>query len=721
MALLFADSFDAYNQSPASSPHSSFGQKWLFEGDFMSPWGFEDGFDGGIAFRNTSTIGWHMQTRGFGSQTTLIVGAHIYWVEDGGGSRIFEFTDRAVGTSTDRLRLSWDGASGRLGFFGSSGRIGDAGDIELQSETWYFIEAKVVFHSSSGSLEARINGATDILQESIDTTVGGASSANRIRLRTNTALRRWDNFYVLNGSGDELNDFLGPIKIENYRPIADDTKEWTPSTGSDHYAMVNEAPPDGDTSYVEATANNQTDLYKIATPPSGGSILGAQINSHMSGNGDQFRHIVENGDPFLGPPRTGVSAYQCYSDIIEGAHEWTPADVTDLAFGYESQSGTPRITRLDVDILRSLTDIQLDEFVTSTLVLDQSAVAEANIIDVVAGTELELDQDVDFEPFAQSILELLQATDLNLIVTSLGLSPINLGQLAIGGGEFNRDLLSELNITDAAEIVRLASSGIDLSQVSDGFLVRLGESIIELAQEAHLIDAAFSQIQLTQIARLVDQALSRIQLQQLATFVPMTPVRRGRSRLALSQLASVEKDLNLFVDSTLNLSQSVATVGERVPCVWPGVPEPHNESFTKGVMLQGVGNLTIGRSMNLGDISRFAADRILRESRGGSLRVFADPIWPRVQTLLFTVSGVKRGDAQQFLTFVENNLGRLILLTTHEGFQWEGFITNPDEAVIEDSDNQFTISVEFEGELSLFTPLFHIFSNHGLYLGGEIV
>ena len=38
------------------------------------------------------------------------------------------------------------------------------------------------------------------------------------------------------------------------------------------------------------------------------------------------------------------------------------------------------------------------------------------------------------------------------------------------------------------------------------------------------------------------------------------------------------------------------------------------------------------RAPNLGNKDRLSFNRVLRETRGGTLVVFADPIWPKVQT-----------------------------------------------------------------------------------------
>jgi hypothetical protein len=103
------------------------------------------------------------------------------------------------------------------------------------------------------------------------------------------------------------------------------------------------------------------------------------------------------------------------------------------------------------------------------------------------------------------------------------------------------------------------------------------------------------------------------------------------------------------------------------------------------------------------DRHRISSVRINRESRGGNLDVFVDPLWPQIETLQFTVVAVRAGKngCPDMITEIEdfmfNNLGQEIILHDWEGTDWEGIILNPDEPATEDEDGYWTISVEFEG------------------------
>ena len=73
------------------------------------------------------------------------------------------------------------------------------------------------------------------------------------------------------------------------------------------------------------------------------------------------------------------------------------------------------------------------------------------------------------------------------------------------------------------------------------------------------------------------------------------------------------------------------------------------------------------RAPNLGNKDRLSFNRIVRETRGGTLIVFADPIWPKLETLVLSFSGLSSTQSQQLLAFLETHLGEEIGLLDWEG------------------------------------------------------
>ena len=111
------------------------------------------------------------------------------------------------------------------------------------------------------------------------------------------------------------------------------------------------------------------------------------------------------------------------------------------------------------------------------------------------------------------------------------------------------------------------------------------------------------------------------------------------------------------------------------------------------------------RAPELDNRDRNAYTRVQGETRGGKLRVYADPIWPKVRTLAVTIVGLLETEIDNLQTFLQNTLGQEIGLTDWEGRLWVGTITTPDEVATQDGKGQWTVSFQFEGEiLDVYQP-----------------
>jgi hypothetical protein len=195
--------------------------------------------------------------------------------------------------------------------------------------------------------------------------------------------------------------------------------------------------------------------------------------------------------------------------------------------------------------------------------------------------------------------------------------------------------------------------------------------------------------------------------------------------LAENELDSLDVEADFIITRTkaatsdLVLTQSVAFVLERdnTRCTYspfvgdtsdPNAPNPPPATYTAAGVTAGfrlqypsTGMVTdelLLRTPNLGNQDRLAMTRINRETRGGTLIVFADPIWPKVQTLLVSFSGLSNTQAQGLLTFMDTYLGQEIRLIDWEDRVWVGVITNPSDPIVQDGPGcQMTASFEFEG------------------------
>jgi hypothetical protein len=97
-------------------------------------------------------------------------------------------------------------------------------------------------------------------------------------------------------------------------------------------------------------------------------------------------------------------------------------------------------------------------------------------------------------------------------------------------------------------------------------------------------------------------------------------------------------------------------------------------------------------------------NRINRETRGGTLLVFADPMWPKMQSMVLTFSGLEYATVQAYLTFIKNHLGLEVGFVDWEGFYWKGIVVDPIQPTVQDGKDRYTITFEFQCQSATWVP-----------------
>lgn len=111
------------------------------------------------------------------------------------------------------------------------------------------------------------------------------------------------------------------------------------------------------------------------------------------------------------------------------------------------------------------------------------------------------------------------------------------------------------------------------------------------------------------------------------------------------------------------------------------------------------------RAPNLGNRDRLQMNRISRETRGGTLIVYADLMWPKINTLVLNFSGLSWVEASGLHTFMDSHLGQEIGVLDWEHRFWSGVITKLDDPITQDGKGcQYSVGFEFEGELATYDP-----------------
>jgi len=197
----------------------------------------------------------------------------------------------------------------------------------VTADTWYRVEVRHFIHASAGDMEMRLylgNATTAI--ETVSTT--GVDT-----LITNIREQYYGKFIATSGvqiavddiacnfaSGTFQNSWCGPGNIALLIGDSDDAtpKDWTPNTGTDRYALVDDAPgaPDDDTTYVSASTAALEQWFTLSTMPptvpTNTPLILADTMARMKGNAvtPQVALIFWDATTtFTGPTWTLTTAY----------------------------------------------------------------------------------------------------------------------------------------------------------------------------------------------------------------------------------------------------------------------------------------------------------------------------------------------------------------------------------------------------------------------------
>lgn len=234
-----------------------------------------------------------------------------------------------------------------------------------------------------------------------------------------------------------------------------------------------------------------------------------------------------------------------------------------------------------------------------------------------------------------------------------------------------------------------------------------------------IVETVTSTLSLTQVAQLSNPQDAENELTVSQTAAAQVSEYNPETTLSLAQAAvSAIVRSSIAASSVIGLQQATRYVVSKssVTCEYspfigsttdPDAPTPPSVDLPAVSELTGVRLLypptgtptdtVVLRSPNFGDIDRLSFDRINRQTRGGTLKIFADPIWPKIETLLLTFSVLTRDEADDLLSFMKTTLGKEIRFIDWENRAWTGVIVNPQDPIVEDRRNSFTASFEFEG------------------------
>ncbi len=290
-----------------------------------------------------------------------------------------------------------------------------------------------------------------------------------------------------------------------------------------------------------------------------------------------------------------------------------------------------------------------------------------------------------------SVISLQQTVGATAPIYQFMLSPMHLlsdvGQPA-----------QELNLTLASEMVLTDKTG-------RGYDIEVA-STMAMTQDMYRLQTPVSTMNLVQTVdygKTKGLEVSNMELEQVVLL-------NGDWTRVVTQTLGIGHALTYYVPNPCGTKAYTPYIGENTTSGSPTPPDaslpfasglPEGERFQ--LLYPGLGEATDTvelRAPNLDNKERLSFTRINRETRGGRLIVFADPTWPKVNTLVLTFSGLSKAEVDSLQTFMVAHLGKEVGLIDWEGHQWVGVITSPTERAVQDGRGcagRWTIGLEFEG------------------------
>lgn len=226
-----------------------------------------------------------------------------------------------------------------------NGTVLATGSTVLSNSTWYYIELKFTIHNSSGVIELKLNGASEIASTgSLDTQNTGNTQWNGVQFaakNVGSTAATYDDIYVLDPTTGTNTDFLGPVSVVALQPsAAGNAADWTPSSGTNHGAV---AIQDGDTTFTESSTANDVDTFAYQhLPISAGSVYAVQhvlVSRDPGATGSIAPVCRQSSTNYAGSTQAVSSSWAYYTQIRDTdpatASAWTVSGVNSAEFGYK--------------------------------------------------------------------------------------------------------------------------------------------------------------------------------------------------------------------------------------------------------------------------------------------------------------------------------------------------------------------------------------------------
>lgn len=228
--------------------------------------------------------------------------------------------------------LAWDASTGKISM------ANGVGTAVILLGLWYYFE--IVVDKANQLLQVYVNNGKD-LEVGLPTTALNLSTFDCNWASTGDETKKIDDIMVVDAATGKYTDRVGPIAIQSRFPTSDLDKEWSPSTGSDHWALVSNQPPIPD-EYIQSNVSGATDTFLANQGlPAGAQVVAVGmtvLNKKSDIDARQLGMVIgRKGQPQKQVVDTQLSTNPKYSyavfETAPGDATWTDELVTTVPFG----------------------------------------------------------------------------------------------------------------------------------------------------------------------------------------------------------------------------------------------------------------------------------------------------------------------------------------------------------------------------------------------------
>lgn len=150
---------------------------------------------------------------------------------------------------------------------------GAKGTVTPVLGVWYYYE--IVIDKTQGQIQVYVNNVLD-LAVPLPAAMQNLTSFECTWSTIADSIKRLDDLFVLNNGAGGLTSRVGPQAIAIRLPTLDFLKEWSPATGDDHFAMVDNRPP-LETEFIKSSTSGAQDLFKSGQTVGTGNVTAVGV------------------------------------------------------------------------------------------------------------------------------------------------------------------------------------------------------------------------------------------------------------------------------------------------------------------------------------------------------------------------------------------------------------------------------------------------------------